>query len=83
MWRVPEYAQGLLVEYPSNRKVRASSCIFIHLQLRGKTGTGGCIALPEPQLEAVQDFSTEGAVLAGLPRRALGRFKGCLLASAN
>jgi len=78
MWRVPEYARGLLVEYPTDRKARAGSCIFIHLQLPGKTGTGGCVALPEPQLEAVQDFSQDGAVLAVLPRQALDRFKGCL-----
>lgn len=83
MWRVPEYARGLLVEYPTNRKARAGSCIFIHLQLPGKTGTSGCVALPEPQLEAVQDFSADGAVLAVLPRQALGRFKGCLPAVAN
>jgi len=83
MWRVPEYARGLLVDYPSNRKARAGSCIFFHLQLPGKTGTNGCIALPEPQLEAVQDHVQAGAVLAILPRRALGRFKGCLPEPAN
>lgn len=78
MWRMPEYRRGLLVDYPSNRKARAGSCIFIHLQLPGKTGTSGCVALPEPQLEALQDFAQGGAVLAVLPRRALDRFKGCL-----
>jgi L,D-peptidoglycan transpeptidase YkuD (ErfK/YbiS/YcfS/YnhG family) len=78
MWRVPEYRRGLLVDYPTDRKARAGSCIFFHLQLPGKTGTGGCVALPEPQLEAVQDFARDGAVLAVLPRQALGRFKGCL-----
>lgn len=78
MWRVPEYQRGLMVEYPTNRKARAGSCIFIHLQLPGKTGTAGCVALPEPQLQAVQDFALEGAVLAVLPRQALGRFKACL-----
>lgn len=81
MWRVPEYRRGLLVEYPTNRKARAGSCIFIHLQLPGKTGTSGCVALPEPQLEALQDFSADGAVLAVLPRQALDRFKGCLPAN--
>jgi hypothetical protein len=45
------------------------------------TGTGGCVALPEPQLIAMQDFAQAGAVLAILPRQALGRFKGCLPAS--
>lgn len=78
MWRVPEYRRGLLVEYPSDRKARAGSCIFIHLQLPGKTGTSGCVALPEPQLEALQDHIQSGAVLAILPRQALDRFKGCL-----
>ena len=78
MWRVPEYRRGLLVDYPTDRKARAGSCIFIHLQLPGKTGTSGCVALPEPQLTALQDFSAGGAVLAVLPRQALARFKGCL-----
>ncbi|HEY0223726.1 MAG TPA: hypothetical protein VGC38_04350 [Pseudolabrys sp.] len=78
MSRVPEYARGLLIDYPSDRKAKAGSCIFIHLQLPGKTGTSGCVALPEPQLVALQDFSQGGAVLAILPRAALNRFKGCL-----
>ena len=73
--------RGLLVDYPTDRKARAGSCIFIHLQLPGKTGTNGCVALREPQLEAVQDFSRDGAVLAILPRQALARFKGCLPAN--
>jgi len=83
MWRVPDYRKGLLVDYPTNRKARAGSCIFIHLQLPGKTGTSGCVALPEPQFEALQDFAANGAVLAVLPRQALDRFKGCLPEPAN
>ena len=78
MRHVPEYARGLLIDYPTDRKARAGSCIFMHLQLPGKTGTSGCVALPEPQLEAVQDHVQGGAVLAILPRPALDRFKGCL-----
>jgi L,D-peptidoglycan transpeptidase YkuD (ErfK/YbiS/YcfS/YnhG family) len=78
MWLVPEYRRGLLVDYPSNRRARAGSCIFIHLQLPGKTGTSGCVALPEPQLEALQDHVQSGTVLAVLPRQAFDRFKGCL-----
>jgi L,D-peptidoglycan transpeptidase YkuD (ErfK/YbiS/YcfS/YnhG family) len=77
MWRVPEYLRGLLIDYPTDRKARAGSCIFIHLQLLGKTGTSGCVALPEPQLEALQDHVQDGAVLAILPRQSLARFKGC------
>jgi D-alanyl-D-alanine dipeptidase len=78
MSRIPDYRRGLLVDYPTDRKARAGSCVFIHLALPGRTGTGGCVALPEPQLEALQDFVQDGAVLAVLPRQALGRFKGCL-----
>lgn len=78
MWREPAYRRGLVVDYPGDARARAGSCIFIHLKLPGKTGTNGCVALPEPQLEALQDFAQAGAVLAILPRQALGRFKGCL-----
>ncbi|MBI4365458.1 MAG: hypothetical protein HY543_01420 [Deltaproteobacteria bacterium] len=83
MWRVPEYRRGLLVDYPTNAKARAGSCIFIHARLPEKTGTGGCVALPQARVEAVQDFAADGAVLAVLPRHALDRFKGCLPEPAN
>jgi L,D-peptidoglycan transpeptidase YkuD (ErfK/YbiS/YcfS/YnhG family) len=78
MSHVPQYRRGLLVDYPTNAREKAGSCIFVHLQLPGMTGTAGCVALPEPQLVALQDFAQPGAVLAILPRQALGRFKGCL-----
>ncbi len=78
MWRVPEYRRGLLVDYPTDRRAQAGSCIFIHLRLRGATGTSGCVSLPEPQLIALQAFASPGTVLAILPRHALDRFKGCL-----
>jgi L,D-peptidoglycan transpeptidase YkuD (ErfK/YbiS/YcfS/YnhG family) len=78
MWRVPEYRRGLLVDYPTDAKARAGSCIFIHARLKGATGTSGCVSLPEPQVEALQDFAQGQAVLAVLPRQAIERFKGCL-----
>ncbi|MFZ0846941.1 MAG: hypothetical protein WAM62_14225 [Pseudolabrys sp.] len=78
MSHVPQYRRGLLVDYPTNARAKAGSCIFVHLQLPGMTGTAGCVALPEPQLVALQDFAQPGAVLSILPRQALGRFKGCL-----
>ena len=78
MRSAPDYARGLLIDYPTDRKARAGSCIFMHLQLAGGVSTAGCIALPEPQLQAVQDHAHGGAVIAILPRPALDRFKGCL-----
>jgi L,D-peptidoglycan transpeptidase YkuD (ErfK/YbiS/YcfS/YnhG family) len=78
MWRVPEYRRGLLVEYPTDAKAHAGSCIFIHTRSPGATGTNGCVSLPEPQIAVLQDFAENGAVLAVVPRPALDRFKGCL-----
>lgn len=78
MWRVPEYRRGLVVDYPTDRATRAGSCIFIHVRRPNAKGTAGCLALPEPQVAALQDFAEGGAVLAVLPRQALERFKGCL-----
>jgi L,D-peptidoglycan transpeptidase YkuD (ErfK/YbiS/YcfS/YnhG family) len=78
MSHVPHYRSGLLVDYPTSRAARGGSCIFIHLWMPNTTGTGGCVALPEPQLLSLQDFAQSGAVLAVLSRQAAARFKGCL-----
>jgi L,D-peptidoglycan transpeptidase YkuD (ErfK/YbiS/YcfS/YnhG family) len=78
MWRVPDYRHGLFVDYPTSAKARAGSCIFVHIRRPGMTGTGGCVALPEARVEAMQAFAEPGAVIAILPRAALSRFRGCL-----
>jgi L,D-peptidoglycan transpeptidase YkuD (ErfK/YbiS/YcfS/YnhG family) len=78
MWRVPEYRRGLFVDYPTDAKARAGSCIFIHLRLPEIWGTSGCVALPEARVVALQDFAEGGAVLAVIPQAALNRLPGCL-----
>lgn len=76
---LPMYRHGLLVDYPTDMAARAGSCIFIHVWRSPTRGTGGCVALPEERVLALQDFAAEGgAVLAILPRFALGRLRGCL-----
>jgi len=75
---LPMYRRGLLVDYPTDARRKAGSCIFIHVWRSPTTGTAGCVAVPEPRVEALQAFSQGGAVLAILPREALGRLKGCL-----
>lgn len=75
---LPMYRRGLLVDYPTDAKARAGSCIFVHVWKSPTTGTAGCVSLPEARVEALQDFSAPGAVLAILPRGALGRLAGCL-----
>jgi L,D-peptidoglycan transpeptidase YkuD (ErfK/YbiS/YcfS/YnhG family) len=74
----PMYRRGLLVNYPTDARRLAGSCIFIHVWRSPTTGTAGCVALPEPRMEALQAFAEGGAVLAILPRAALGRLAGCL-----
>jgi L,D-peptidoglycan transpeptidase YkuD (ErfK/YbiS/YcfS/YnhG family) len=76
---LPMYRRGLLLDYPTNVAARAGSCIFIHVWRAPDRGTGGCVSLPEARLEALQDFvEGGGAVLAIIPRPALGRLGTCL-----
>jgi L,D-peptidoglycan transpeptidase YkuD (ErfK/YbiS/YcfS/YnhG family) len=75
---LPMYRRGLVVDYPTDGRARAGSCIFIHVWRSPGTGSVGCVAMPEPRVEALQEFSAGGAVIAVLPQEALGRFAACL-----
>jgi L,D-peptidoglycan transpeptidase YkuD (ErfK/YbiS/YcfS/YnhG family) len=75
---LPMYRRGLVVDYPTDGRTRAGSCIFIHVWRSPTTGTAGCVAMPEPRIEALQNFVADGAVIAILPEPALGRFGECL-----
>ncbi len=78
MRKISMYRHGLFVDYPSDRKARAGSCIFLHLMTKTGRGTLGCLAMPEMTLLGVQTFAEPGAVLGVLPASALKRFAGCL-----
>jgi L,D-peptidoglycan transpeptidase YkuD (ErfK/YbiS/YcfS/YnhG family) len=78
MSRVPAYKNGLLIDYPTDRRHRAGSCIFIHIRTSSATGTAGCVAVPEDQVLALQDFAEPGAVIAILPEGARARLAGCI-----
>ena len=75
---LPMYRRGLVVDYPTDAAARAGSCIFIHVWRAPTRGTGGCVSMPEERVLALQDFAEAGAVLAIVPRFALGRLRGCL-----
>jgi D-alanyl-D-alanine dipeptidase len=75
---LPMYRRGLLVNYPTDAKRKAGSCIFIHVWRTSNTGTAGCVAVPEARVERLQEFAETGAVLAILPKQALGRLTGCI-----
>ena len=72
------YRSGLFVDYPSDRATRRGSCIFVHIWSASDTGTAGCVGLPEARVEALQEFSRAGTVIAILPATAFDRFPGCL-----
>jgi L,D-peptidoglycan transpeptidase YkuD (ErfK/YbiS/YcfS/YnhG family) len=75
---LPMYRRGLVVDYPTDGRAQAGSCIFIHVWKTPTTGTAGCVAMSEPRVEALQDFAAGGAVIAILPQQALPRFAACL-----
>jgi L,D-peptidoglycan transpeptidase YkuD (ErfK/YbiS/YcfS/YnhG family) len=76
------YRSGLFIEYPSDRATRRGSCILIHLWSAPGVGTAGCVGLPEARVQALQDFSQAGAVIAVLPETTLERFASCLPAAS-
>ena len=78
----PLYRRGLVIDYPSDARARAGSCIFLHVWRGPGQGTAGCVALPEPRVKAIQDFADEGSVIAILPEQALSRFRVCLKGTA-
>jgi len=75
---LPMYRRGIVIDYPTNARAQAGSCIFIHIWKSPVTGTAGCVALPEPRVEALQDFTEKDAAIAIMPRFALDRLRGCL-----
>ena len=74
----PFYRSGLFVDYPSDGATRRGSCILIHIWSAPDRGTAGCVGLPEARVEALQEFTRAGAVLAVLPATAFDRFQSCL-----
>lgn len=78
MRTVQRYRRGLVVDYPTDGKARAGSCIFIHVQRSTMAPTAGCVALPETRVAVLQEFAEPGAVLATLPQAALSRWPDCL-----
>jgi D-alanyl-D-alanine dipeptidase len=75
---LPMYRRGIVVDYPTDIRARAGSCIFVHVWRTPTTGTAGCVAIPEARVEALQEFSAAGAAIAILPQGALDRLRGCL-----
>lgn len=79
MSSVVVYEKGLVVDYPSNARAKAGSCIFLHIWTGPGAGTSGCIATQRELVERLQSFATSPpAVIAIVPEQARARFAPCL-----
>jgi L,D-peptidoglycan transpeptidase YkuD (ErfK/YbiS/YcfS/YnhG family) len=67
MRSVPNYRNGIVIEYASNAVARAGSCIFIYIWRRG---TAGCVAADENTVLELQRWGhAEGAHVAIYSKR--------------
>jgi L,D-peptidoglycan transpeptidase YkuD (ErfK/YbiS/YcfS/YnhG family) len=76
----PLYKNGIVIDYPPDRKAKAGSCIFMHIWGGEDVGTSGCVALPAARVAHLQDWVRKRryAAIAVLNKGALSRFNGCL-----
>jgi L,D-peptidoglycan transpeptidase YkuD (ErfK/YbiS/YcfS/YnhG family) len=74
------YRNGIVIDYPPDRKAKAGSCIFLHIWGGEDVGTSGCVALPAVRVVRLQDWvrKRRHAAIAVLSKGALSRFEGCL-----
>jgi L,D-peptidoglycan transpeptidase YkuD (ErfK/YbiS/YcfS/YnhG family) len=82
MAAIPLYREGLFLDYPTNRKERGGSCIFIHVWKNKNATTIGCVALSENDVKDLQSRSASGAAIMGiLPQKTWDTLKSCFLNS--
>ena len=79
MAAVAIYRRGLFIDYPTSREAKGGSCIFVHVWRASTSGTAGCIAMAEKDVETLQHWSRpHTTAIAILTEDALPRFQSCL-----
>lgn len=76
MWEIDLYRRGIVVDYPTDRKAKSGSCIFIHVWKNPETPTVGCVATSEETVARLQKWVSDapnGAAIAIVPKGAKGR----------
>ncbi len=72
------YREGLFLDYPTNRKAKGGSCIFVHVWRKPTTATLGCVALSESGGKEMQSrAASRQTIIAILPKKAWERIKSC------
>ena len=75
------YRRGFFIDYPTNAAERAGSCIFVHVWRSKNSGTSGCVALTQSDVEAIQNWvRPREAVIAILPHVEAKTLETCILA---
>ncbi len=73
------YRHGLLVDYPSDAKAKAGSCIFVHNWRSSAKGTAGCVAAPESVVADMQRWANSAeAWIAIFAKADADQLKDCL-----
>jgi L,D-peptidoglycan transpeptidase YkuD (ErfK/YbiS/YcfS/YnhG family) len=79
MWAEPLYKRGIIIDAPVSRETKSGSCIFMHVRDPDGSGTSGCVAVGEREIEKLQEWVSGGdAVIAILSEGARQRFAACL-----
>ncbi len=76
MWEIGLYKRGIVVDYPTDRKAKSGSCIFLHVWKARGTPTVGCVAADEGTVEQLQKWvsgARDGAWIAIVPKGARDR----------
>ena len=75
------YRRGLFIDYPTNAAERAGSCIFVHVWRAENSGTSGCVAFSQSDVEVLQTWvRSQKAVIAILPSAEAKNIETCLSA---
>jgi D-alanyl-D-alanine dipeptidase len=73
------YRHGLVIDYPSDARTKAGSCIFIHNWRSAAQGTAGCVAAPERVVSDLQRWASGAeSWIAIYGKQDSARLKDCL-----
>jgi D-alanyl-D-alanine dipeptidase len=80
MREIDLYKIGFLVDYPSDAKAQAGSCIFVHIWRTAGRGTSGCLASTEQTIAGLQAWikDTTPAAVVFLPEKNIATWLTCI-----
>ena len=78
MAKISLYREGVFLNYPTNRKAKGGSCIFVHVWRKPTIATLGCVALSETGVKEMQSrVAAKRTIMGILPKKTWDRLKTC------